>query len=165
MLKAKENTRWFLYNLIVGFSFYWAANLLLWFPWSIDPYLGITLMLTVAPFLWGLGVYNCLVRYQGKNIMNGAIVNSLTLIIIAVILDYIFFGLIRGATKELYHPTTFYGYGFLISLPFIEIFIIRKLIIRNNRKIQTKDFIKTAILGIISLLILIAIIKFDKFTH
>jgi len=161
MSVTKANTGWILYNLLVGFSFYWAANLLLWYPWSIDQYLGITLMLTVAPFLWGLGVYNCLIRYPGKNLINGAIINSLTLLIIAAILDYIFFGLIRGAIKELYHPTTFYGYGFLISLPFIEIFIIRKLIIRKSRRVNANDFIKTGIFGAISLLLLIAIIKFD----
>lgn len=105
----KENSKWIIYNLIIAFSFYWTANLLLWFPWSISTYLGITLMLTIAPFLWGFGVYNCLIRYKGEKLFKGAIINSIILVFMAILLDYIFFGIIRGAMKELYHPTTFYG--------------------------------------------------------
>lgn len=157
----KESSKWIFYNLIIGFSFYWASNLLLWFPWSINTNLGIAMMLTVAPLLWGIGVYNCLIRYQGKNLIRGAIINSVLLLVIAAILDYVFFGIIRKAIKELYHPTTFYGYAFLVSLPFVEFLLFKKLIHQKRKKLVSSDFIKIGILGLMTLIILVAIIKFD----
>lgn len=161
MKNTKENKKWIIYNLIIAFSYYWAANLLLWFPWSISAYLGITLMLTIAPLLWGYGVYTCLIRYQGEKLITGAILNSIILVTIAIIQDYIFFGLIRGAIKELYDITTFYGYGFLFSLPYIEIFIFKKLINTKKRDIRTIDYIRNLTLGVSCLMILISIIILD----
>ena len=157
----KENLKWLLLNLTVSFSFYWIGNLILWFPWSINPNLGITLMLTVAPLLWGVGIYYCLIRYTGEKLIKGAIINSLILLINAVIEDYIFFGLIRKTMHDLYQPTTFYGYAFLMTIPFIEITILRNLIIKKKRKIKIADFILFGTLGTICLLSLIVIIKLD----
>jgi len=157
----KENLKWVLLNLTISFSFYWIGNLVLWFPWSINPNLGITLMLTLAPLLWGLGIYNCLIRYPGERLIKGAIINSFILLIHAVIEDYLFFGLIRKTMHDLYQPTTFYGYAFLMTIPFIEILIFRKLLIKKKREIKIADFILFGTLGAICLLSLIVIIKFD----
>ena len=157
----KENlSKWLIYNLLTAFSFYWLANLLLWFPWSISTNLGITLMLTAAPFLWGLAVYYCLIRYPQENFWKAAVYCSSLFLIVAVIADYIFFGLIRGALEELYHPTTFYGYAFLICLPFLEILFFRKLLKRKKRKIRKKSFFLILIPGIVSLVLLVMIIRF-----
>ena len=156
-----DNLKWLLLNLTVSFSFYWIGNLILWFPWSINPNLGITLMLTVAPLLWGVGIYYCLIRYPGDKLIKGAIINSLILLINAVIEDYIFFGLIRKATHDLYQPTTFYGYAFLMTIPFIEIIIFKNLIIRQKRQIKANDFSLFGILGAVCLVILIIIIRLD----
>jgi len=156
-----DNLKWLLLNLTVSFSFYWIGNLILWFPWSINPNLGITLMLTVAPLLWGVGIYYCLIRYPGDKLIKGAIINSLILLINAVIEDYIFFGLIRKATHDLYQPTTFYGYAFLMTIPFIEIIIFKNLIIRQKRQIKANDFSLFGILGAVCLVILIVIIRLD----
>lgn len=156
-----DNLKWLLLNLTVSFSFYWIGNLILWFPWSINPNLGITLMLTVAPLLWGVGIYYCLIRYPDDKLIKGAIINSLILLINAVIEDYIFFGLIRKATHDLYQPTTFYGYAFLMTIPFIEIIIFKNLIIRQKRQIKTNDFSLFGILGAVCLVILIVIIRLD----
>lgn len=157
----KENTKWLLYNLTVVFSIYWAGNLILWFPWSINANLGIGLMLTVMPLLWGIGIYHCLIRYNGQKILTGVIYNSIIVLIFAVVADYLFFGLIRGAMDDLYQPTTFYGYGFLIVMPFLELLFFKKRIIRKRCPITAHDFISVGAIGLISLLILIAIIKFD----
>jgi len=157
----KENTKWLLYNLTVAFSLYWAGNLLLWFPWSIYENLGIGLMLTIMPLLWGIGIYHCLIRYKGQKILTGVIINSIIILIIAIVADYIFFGLIRGAMDDLYQPTTFYGYGFLVTIPFIELLFFRKLIIKRKSQIKTNDFILIGILGAICLLTLLVIIKYD----
>jgi len=157
----KENLKWVLLNLTISFSFYWIGNLVLWFPWSINPNLGITLMLTLAPLLWGLGIYNCLIRYPGERLIKGAIINSFILLIHAVIEDYLFFGLIRKTMHDLYQPTTFYGYAFLMTIPFIEVLIFRKLLIKKKREIKIADFILFGTLGAICLLSLIVIIKFD----
>jgi len=156
-----DNLKWLLLNLTVSFSFYWIGNLILWFPWSINPNLGITLMLTVAPLLWGVGIYYCLIRYPGDKLIKGAIINSLILLINAVIEDYIFFGLIRKATHDLYQPTTFYGYAFLMTIPFIEIIIFRNQIIKQKRQIKANDFSLFGILGTVCLVILIIIIRLD----
>ena len=156
-----DNLKWLLLNLTVSFSFYWIGNLILWFPWSINPNLGITLMLTVAPLLWGVGIYYCLIRYPGDKLIKGAIINSLILLINAVIEDYIFFGLIRKATHDLYQPTTFYGYAFLMTIPFIEIIIFKNLIIRQKRQIKANNFSLFGILGAVCLVILIVIIRLD----
>jgi len=156
-----DNLKWLLLNLTVSFSFYWIGNLILWFPWSINPNLGITLMLTVAPLLWGIGIYYCLIRYPGDKLIKGAIINSLILLINAVIEDYIFFGLIRKATHDLYQPTTFYGYAFLMTIPFIEIIIFKNLIIRQKRQIKANNFSLFGILGAVCLVILIVIIRLD----
>ena len=157
----KENLKWVLLNLTISFSFYWIGNLVLWFPWSINPNLGITLMLTLAPLLWGVGIYNCLIRYPGERLIKGAIINSFILLIHAVIEDYLFFGLIRKTMHDLYQPTTFYGYAFLMTIPFIEVLIFRKLLIKKKREIKIADFILFGTLGAICLLSLIVIIKFD----
>ena len=157
----KENTKWLLFNITVVFAIYWVGNLLLWFPWSIDANLGIGLMLTIMPLLWGFGIYHCLIRYKGEKVLTGVIINSIIMLLIAVVSDYIFFGLIRGAMDDLYQPTTFYGYGFLIIMPFLELLFFKKLIIKKRCPLTANSFIPFVAIGLLSLLILIAIIKFD----
>jgi hypothetical protein len=156
-----EKTKWLLYNLTVAFSLYWTGNLLLWFPWSINPNLGIGLMLTIMPLFWGIGIYYCLISYKGKKILTGVIINSIIILVNAVIEDYIFFGLIRGAMKDLYRPSTFYGYAFLVAIPFIELLFFRKLIIKEKSQVKTSDFILIGMLGAMCLLTLTVIIKYD----
>ena len=157
----KEKTKWLLYNLTVAFSIYWAGNLILWVPWSINANLGIGLMLTIMPLLWGIGIYHCLIRYKGRKVLTGVIINSIIMLVVAVVADYIFFGLIRGAMDDLYQLTTFYGYGFLIIMPFLELLFFKKLIIRKKCSITANNFISVGAIGLISLLILLAIIKFN----
>jgi hypothetical protein len=157
----KENTKWILYNLTVVFALYWAGNLLLWFPWSINANLGIGLMLTIMPLLWGFGIYHCLIRYKGEKVLTGGIINSIIMLVVAVVSDYIFFGLIRGAMDDLYQPATFYGYGFLTIMPFLELLFLKKLIIKKRRQLTARSFISFGAIGLFSLLILIAVIKFD----
>lgn len=157
----KENTKWLLFNLTVAFSLYWTGNLLLWFPWSINANLGIGLMLTLMPLLWGFGIYNCLIRYKGEKVLNGAIIISIIMLVCAVVSDYIFFGLIRGAMDDLYQPATFYGYGFLIIIPLLELLFFKKLIIKKRYPLTGYSIISLGAIGLFSLLILIAIIEFD----
>jgi hypothetical protein len=157
----KVNTKWLLYNLTVAFCIYWAGNLILWFPWSINANLGIVLMLTIMPVFWGIGIYSCLIRYNGQKILRGVIINSITILIFAIVSDYIFFGLIRGAIVDLYQPATLYGYGFLIIMPFLELLFFKKLIIKKRCQLTAKSFISYGAIGLCSLLILTAIIKFE----
>ncbi|WP_372647638.1 hypothetical protein [Draconibacterium sp.] len=151
--------KWFLYNLVVGFAVYWMSNLLLWFPWSVNPTLGITLMLTVSPVIWIISTYLCIRTFPRKKIIIGAVYNSLVFIVLAIAMDYVFFGLIRNAMEQLYHPTTFYGYGFVAAIPFIVVFAFRKNIEKKKRVVRPADFTKAAIIGLacFSLLTLIII--------
>jgi len=150
--------KWILYNLIVAFTIYWTGNIILWYPWSTNESLGITLMLTLMPLLWGYGIYQCLIRYKGKNIIIGSVFTALIMLVSSVILDYIFFGLIRGVFYDLYKPTTFYGYGFLVTLPFIEFLILKKMILKNKRSIVFKDFVLWGTVGLTSLVIQIILL-------
>lgn len=145
--------KWLFYNLTVGFALYWTGNIILWYPWRINANLGITMMLTIMPLFWGWGIYLCLIRYKGKNILAGSALISLSMLISSVIMDYIFFGLIRQALNDLYKPTTFYGYGFLAMLPFIELLLFRKLLLRKKRNILVRDFVPIGIIGLTSFII------------
>jgi hypothetical protein len=150
--------KWLLYNLTVGFALYWTGNIILWYPWSVNVNFGIALMLTIMPLFWGLGIYLCLIRFRGENIVVACALTALTMLISSVILDYIFFGLIRGAMNDLYKPTTFYGYGFLILAPFIELLLIKKILLRKRRNILVKDFVSIGMVGCTSFIIQILIV-------
>jgi len=145
--------KWLLYSLAVVFTLYWTGNIILWYPWSISANIGIAMMLSIMPLLWGFGIYICLIHYNGKDLLMGCALTALIMVVGSVILDYIFFGLIRGAWNDLYKPTTFYGYGFLVILPFIELFLFRKIILRKKRNILAKDFIPLGIVSLISVII------------
>jgi len=153
-------TKWALYNITVGFTVYWASNLILWFPWSLSTTIGMVLMLTINPFLWAYASYSCLRTFPNKNLIKAVFLNAIIFLLLAVILDYIFFVLIRGAIKELYHPTTFYAYGFLAGLPFIVLLLFRKKIERNKKYFAKSDFIKVGLTGLICVFILTLIIVF-----
>lgn len=155
------HTKWYLYVFVIAFAVYWASNLVLWFPWSIDSRLGIALMLTFNPVLWGWAAYSCLVRFPHKNLMKSSLNISIILLFTAVMLDYLFFGLIRNATDELYHPTTFYGYGFVLILPFIISFIFRRRIMQKQKSVTKKDYFRPAIIGVVCLFLLSVIIVFE----
>ena len=141
-------TKWSLYVLLSGFAVYWASNLLLWFPWSHSAALGMTLMLTVAPVLWGYVAFLCLRTYPGEALPGGAARVATVLLVLAVVMDYIFFGLIRNALQQLYHPTTLYAYGFLACLPFIVGWIFRGRIDRGRRAVGTTDLLAAGVGGL-----------------
>lgn len=155
--------KWFLYNLLVGFAVYWMSNLMLWFPWSINPILGMTLMLTISPVIWGISTFLCLRTFPKKNQTIGAVYNSFIFIVLVVVMDYVFFGLIRNAMEQLYHPTTFYGYGFVASIPYIIVFGLKNKIEKKKREVSKYDFLATGGTGLacFSILTLIIILKIE----
>ncbi|MGZ3763751.1 MAG: hypothetical protein ACXVB0_05790 [Mucilaginibacter sp.] len=152
--------QWTFFTFLTAFSIYWTVNLILWFPWSYSTILGMTLMLTVSPLIWAIAIFQCLKRYQGEKLVKGAVLIALIYIVVAVIADYIFFGLIRHAIKDLYHPTTLYGYLFLISLPFILLFIFSKKL-KHRQNIKRRELVIYGLLGTFSLLAITLIIKFN----
>jgi len=141
--------KWTLYIVALGFAVYWASNLFLWFPWSYSTTLGITLMLTVAPILWAYVIFLALKTYPEPPLMKGALITALIFLLLAVLMDYIFFGIIRNAMEQLYHPTTFYGYGFLMVLPFILALIFKKKILNLRTTLTNVDIIKAGISGLL----------------
>lgn len=64
---------WLIQTSVVAFTTYWLANLLLWYPWSYDYELGMTLMFMAITPLWIIAVYHCLKGYPGKNSFKGAL--------------------------------------------------------------------------------------------
>jgi len=149
---------WLIYTFFLGFAAYWASNLLLWFPWSYSTTLGITLMLTLAPVIWAYSTFLALKTYPGKNLLKAALLVSLIFIFLAVVMDYIFFGVIRNAMEQLYHPTTFYGYGFLLLLPVVLALIFRNRMVRTGKQINNAAILKAVLSGVFCLVILAAII-------
>ncbi|MEW2920184.1 hypothetical protein AB1A65_01865 [Muricauda sp. ANG21] len=141
--------KWILYIIALGFSSYWASNLLLWFPWSYNPTLGITLMLTVVPLLWAYATFLALKTYPNEGLLKGALQIASIFLVLAVILDYIFFGLIRNAMDDLYHPTTFYGYAFLVFWPLLLALIFRKNISQRKKDVTKTDFVRGGMFGLL----------------
>ncbi|MGI9530544.1 hypothetical protein [Lutimonas sp.] len=152
--------KWIFFTSVLGFSAYWASNLLLWFPWSYSPSLGITLMLTLTPVLWAYVTYLALVTYPKMKIMRGAVLIGLIFLILAAGMDYVFFGLIRNAMEDLYHPTTFYGYGFLVFWPFILALMFKHRIAAEKKETSNKVIFNAGISGLICFGILTLIILF-----
>ena len=141
--------KWILYVIVLGFATYWASNLILWFPWSHSTILGITLMLTVAPLLWAYATFLGLKTYPKDGLLKGALTIAFVFLLLAAIMDYIFFGHIRNAMEELYHPTTFYGYGFLLFWPLVLALVLKKKISRWKKNTTNIDLIKAGISGLI----------------
>jgi hypothetical protein len=153
--------KWLLYVTVVGFAVYWASNLLLWYPWSYSTTLGMTLMLTVSPVLWLYATFLCVKTYPKAHLWEGATYIALILLALAIGMDYVFFGIIRDAMTELYHPTTLYGYGFVLSLPFIVILAFRRKVSHTTKVLTRKDFWKPAITGILCFITIVLIIVFE----
>lgn len=121
-----DNRRWWAMVILLVTCMYWLSNVVLWLPWSYSPRLGIILMLTVNPVFWGTGIYYCLACQGGiEALMKKALVVSLIAIGISLISDFLFFAVFMGS-KDVWHITTFYGYGWLVVLAFGEAFLFRK---------------------------------------
>jgi hypothetical protein len=118
-------------------------------------------MLTVSPLLWAVATFMCLRTFPKSNLLFAALFNSGTFLLLAILMDYVFFGLLRNAMEQLYHPTTFYGYGFVASLPFIAVLGFRKKIEQEKRDVAISDFLKAGTLGFICCGILTLIIMLN----
>ncbi len=155
-----QHSKWLLLTFVTSLSIYWTVNLLLWFPWSISTALGVTLMLTVAPFFWTYGILKCLKTADAGRRRKAAIIVSLIYLLVPAITDFLFYGMLRNAMTELYQPTTFYGYAFLFSLPFILLLCFAGKM-RPEKAITKIDFLSFAVPGLLSAAALAAIITFD----
>lgn len=120
-------------------------------------------MLSAAPLLWAYVTFLALRSYPGNKFLTGASLVALILLLLAVVMDYVFFGLIRGAMEDLYHPSTFYGYGFLLVWPFILSFAFKKKISKQKRSVKNADLLKTGIIGLscFGLLVLIIVLRIE----
>ena len=107
------------------------------------------LMLTVSPVIWSISSFYCLKSYPFDNLKNAAIINGLVFLIVSIVIDYVFFGVFRNALDELYHPTTFYGYAFVLFLPFIIISLGNKKISRSKKIVNLNDFVISLIIGFV----------------
>jgi len=152
---------WIFYTATLGFTSYWASNLILWFPWSYSSTLGITLMLTVTPILWAYATYLSLCTYPKTTLLNGVISIAIIYLAIAVVFDYIFFVHIRNAMEELYQPTTFYGYGFLLFWPLMIAVFLKKRLKKRKKQINKSEILKVTLVGFSCLGLLILIIVLD----
>jgi len=93
--------------------------------------------------------------------MVSAIICASVMVIVSAIADFIFFGLIRDALDELYHPTTFYGYLFLLILPFAVLLVLRKQVEMNKKQLVQGDFVRVGTLGLVCLILIMVIVMLD----
>ncbi len=154
--------KWLLFVFLVSFAVYWASNLLLWYPWVISEVLGMTLMLTVSPVIWAYCTYTCLRTYPKEKLYQSAAAVSLIFLVVSVVFDYVFFGHIRDAMEELYHPTTFYAYAFVVSVPFLAILLFGKRIARNKKPLVKKDSLYALLIGSSCFVGIVLILLFEK---
>ncbi|NVM36663.1 MAG: hypothetical protein HWN81_13795 [Candidatus Lokiarchaeota archaeon] len=141
---------WLFLTFLVGISVYWFANAVLWIPWILNELFGIIMMLILAPTIWGFTSYYCLKKYSNGSFWIGSLYVALIFLILAIILDWIFFGLYRNVPEQLYKPTTLSAYGLIFLIPFLITLIFNKRLESNpNTEIKKVDFLVIFICGII----------------
>ncbi|MDQ2076257.1 hypothetical protein [Marinimicrobium sp. ABcell2] len=130
---------WIWYVIALAFAAYWASNLILWYPWSYSPILGMTIMLTVNPVLWAYVTVLGIRSYPGQRVSAAVSLIAVVFLVLAIVADYLFFALIRGALEELYHPTTFYGYAFLVFWPVLIGSLFGKNMLKNPKPLNWEN--------------------------
>ena len=118
-------------------------------------------MLTVSPIIWAIASFYSLKTTPLRNLYFAALINGVVFLFMSVVSDYLFFGLIRNAIDKLYHPTTFYGYGFVTFLPFLITLFMGRLVRERHSKLTSMDFIRPILAGIFCFGALWVIIAFD----
>jgi hypothetical protein len=157
--------KWVLYNVVVCFAVYWLSNLILWYPWSINERLGQILMLTVNPLLWGFASYSCIRKHPGISLFKAVLLNSLIFISEAIISDLILFAGIQKATDKLMQPTTFYGWVFVATVPFIIYLLFKNRIRKNKATLVSQNFKIPLSVGLFSFAIITLILVFNIHFH
>jgi len=141
---------WLFLTILVGDSAYWFSNAVLWIPWILNEIFGIIMMLILAPTIWGCTSYYCLKKYSNESFWIGSLYVALIFLLLAIIFDWIFFGLYRNVPEQLYEPTTFAAYGLIFLIPFLITLIFKKRLASNmNIEIKNLDFLVIIICGII----------------
>lgn len=133
-----DKIRWFIYVILTALLLYWLSNLILWKIWSMSAVGGMTVMLTLNPLIWGVGEYACLRRFYGGSGWKGAVLVAVIMIGLSVVSDYLFFDLGLHST-DVWHPTTFYGYGFVVVLPFLIRWMFRRRLLEGAKTVSRRD--------------------------
>lgn len=152
--------RWAWLAVATAFALYWGSNVILWYPWSISETLGIAMMLTLSPVMWAAGIAWVLLRWPA-DLWVGAAVTAAVMLIVSIVSDLTFFGLVRGAVDELLRPTTYAGYGWVAALPFLVLAVARRRIARRKRPASIRDILLAVGLGLAALSTIVAIITFE----
>lgn len=141
---------WYIYCLLMTFLLYWLSNLILWYPWSRSVVWGMTLMLTLNPVIWGVGEYACLVRFPGQREWTGTLAVAVIMVGMSIISDYLFFDLFLGS-KDVWHPTTFYGYGFVGIFPFLIRILFRRRLQARRKTVKKRELGELSLVNILLL--------------
>ncbi|HOE56843.1 MAG TPA: hypothetical protein PLL98_09785 [Bacillota bacterium] len=157
---VKEKLLLLLLFLLVGFTAYWFGNAVLWIPWVINMWLGITIMIILVPFLWGYASLYCLKFVSKKCRKNKNWLMAIAFLVVSVISDYFFFAVWRGIPDQLYHPTTLAAYGLIFIMPFLVNFIFEKRRTAEANDISVTNLIIIAALGITLLFITLYCVRF-----
>lgn len=136
----------------VSFAAYWFANAVLWIPWKINQGLGITVMILLVPFLWGMSSAFCLRCTPIESWKKAKYVMAIVFLVVAVISDVFFFAVWRGIPEELYHPTTFAAYALIIIVPIIIGIVFSKSKKKITKPISSKSLFIVGALGLLFLL-------------
>lgn len=145
------------YTVLMTLLLYWLSNLILWVPWSISPLWGMTLMLTLNPLIWGVGEYACLMRFPGQHEWKNTLAVSLIMVGLSVISDYLFFD-VALHSNDVWHPTTFYGYAFVGTLPFVIRLMFRRRLRAHPKGAEKKELRRLILVNVLIVSIFFAFV-------
>jgi len=90
--------------------------------------------------------------------LKGAWIIAIIFLLLGMGMDYVFFVLIRNVKEDLYQPTTFYGYAFLVAWPIILAYLFGGKIKSRKKTATKRGVIRAIVSGLICLTALTLII-------
>jgi hypothetical protein len=149
-----------IWYILVGIALYWIGNVLAVFPWLLSKTFGIIVMF-LSTILWMYLSFYCLKHVPRKAWNRDTIFIAMIFLITAIIQDYVLYVVYRGIPDELYEPTTFLAYGFVLLIPFfVRYVLLRKYRLKSILLISNTKFVVTIIIGVISCAITLWSVRF-----
>jgi len=116
-----------LFIALLGLAPYWFMNATVWIPWIFSRTLGLILMVTMVPILWGVATLFCLKHFAFDDWKRETWRVASIFLLASVVSDIFFFLIWRGLpTSELYHWTSLTSYGMVFVIPFVVWGIVKR---------------------------------------
>jgi hypothetical protein len=143
-------------------ALFWVSTLILWYPWSINEALGITLLLTLVPALWAFAIAALLLRWPGARPWAGAACTAAVMLAVSAATAWVFFGVVRDAGRELLQPAAYAGCAWVAVLPFLVVGFGRRWIERRRTPVTTGDIVTAFSVALGALAVIAVIVVFER---